>query len=62
MELQNAWDIQLANKQYTLTHRLNNPNELKNEGPARSGDYDPNVVHPVCKCLQVKVCNDNNNK
>ena len=41
MELQNAWDIQLANKQYTLTHRLNNPNELKNEGPARSGDYDP---------------------
>lgn len=41
MELQSAWDIQMANKEYTLTHRLNNPNELKNEGPARSGDYDP---------------------
>eukprot|EP00944_MAST-04C_sp_MAST-4C-sp1_P014065 g14065.t1 len=41
MELQNAWDIQLATKEYTLTHRLNDPNELKNEGPARQGDYDP---------------------
>ena len=41
LETQAAWDVQMENKEHTITFELNDPNRFKKDQPARVGDFDP---------------------